>query len=53
MGNPLTYKARKRFGQDRYPTLIPHITHKVTGLYNSTDATFEDIYQIPAVILYF
>ncbi len=42
MGNPLNHRPRKRFGQDRSPALIPHVTQSVTCLDNSSAATFAD-----------
>jgi hypothetical protein len=53
MTNPLIHRPRKRFGQDRSPALTPHVTHKVTHLYNSIDAIFGDRYQIPMLTLSF
>jgi hypothetical protein len=40
--NPLTHKARKRFGQDHSPVLTPHDTQQVKILCSRFAATFDN-----------
>jgi hypothetical protein len=50
MDIPLNHRPRERFGQDRSPVLVPHVTQQVTCPCNMVAATFANICQIPTLI---